>query len=907
MSSNSQASPARLCSTVCLTLLSFLWAPQVIESSPRTTRERRHSSEARRQEAQINESQITVQLKFEKGKVTVNDGNVKFAMSALFCKHAKCASNPDGSLTLADKSLLAKLLKRLKFSLSTIPSFDEIALSGLYDYPKPVPPTEPDEDASPEELREYDLALAAYKTRSDSLEKARDAVRAAVAALPLTTDVRTFSGTWNDFFRLGADDPSKDGLFQKWRLAVLASTDIPKAYCNLCSTVGSCDDDEPEFCERCEVCSSDEIEITVADSSTAFNTAVTGLLGNGLFVDEPLSVSEDGSVSIRIRDPIPRTQLPADDPLTYKIEPQSEATFVGHALGEAGLLGSFWSQEEIRSAVRTFYESRGFIVNVLADDKDGTRFIKVQRLRLEFVKIPNLANDRAELFRVLRWVLPTKAFDEFVVRTKSGDTPKYLDCSTEGPFAACTIYLKLEGENDAFEDIKSLVVSEDFIFANQSVLKSIDTGLRDIDYLSGLAKGNSSERDQYLKSSLSVAKVGGQTAPAVEPTPSPTTSPSPSPPSPSPSPSNSDSGVSSFRKAIDRIFEPTLYKVCPRNNNWFYGGIDYRPSQGTRLVGGYKCLKIGPGSAGFEIGGDGEFLGNASYSQRFTIIKLREREYPTTISFDRYSDFERNRIFGDAHLDERRNGGSVSLAQPLFLSVDSKMRGELTAQVKHETVSLITTENDSNARQNLTTFSSGFRFSFRDDASLRATRFEIYPRIKFDPAIAASEPKFATFAVSSAFHRELTYAFDGDVKGRFEWASSGTPIFEQPTFGGADFVRGFRKDDAIGRSVWSVQNEIWLRMRAIVPPAFSYSDQAQDKFRSLIRESVSLAFFYDVGGAQHTTFSQPGTRSGVGVGLRFNYNKAAIFKLDWAYGFGPRTDPHHAGRFYFSIEIPDTP
>lgn len=912
MVTSSQLRASLLCSFVCLASFSFLKARQVIESSPATKHERRGST-AYRQAAQINESQITVQLKFEKGKITVDERNMKLAMSVLFCKNTKCTPNSDGSLTLTDKKLIAKLLKKLKYSLSTLPSFDEIALSGLYDFPKPVAPTKPDGDASPEAQTEYDLALAAYKSRIDELQKSEASVRAAVTAIPLTTKLRRFSGCWNDVFRLGDDDPSKDGLFQRWRVAVLAAAEVPKTYCDLCATVASCNDNEPEFCTRCETCNSGEIETPVADREGAFNTAFTGLLGNGLFVDEPLSVTDDGFVSIRIRDPIPRTRPLPEDPLAYTIEPRNEEEFVKYALTEAGLLGSFWSQEEIASAVRTFYEARGYTVNVLADDNDGVRFIRVQRLRLEYVKIPNLANNRTELFRVLRKVLPTKAFDEFVASTKSADTPRYLECSTGGPLAACTIYIKLDGDDDIFEDIKSLAVSEHFIFANQAVLTSIESGLRNIDYQADVGKGRASKTDRYLKSNLSVAKVGGKTdttnaeaessdspIPTVDPTPAPSSSSSPSR-------SKLELGVKSFRKAIDHIFEPTLYQVCPPNNNRFYGGIDYRPSQGLRLVGGYKCLKLGPGSAGFEIGSDGELLGKASYSQTFTIFKFGERDYPTTIGFDVYSDFERHRILGSIPTDERRNGGTVSLIQPLFLSVDSKIRGEVTVQFKRETVSLTPLAAASDARQNLTTFSSGFRFSFRDDTSLRATRFEIYPRIKFDPGISVSEPKFATFAVSSAFHRELTYAFDGDLKGRIEWASSQTPVFEQPTFGGESFVRGFRKDDAIGRGVWSVQSEMWLRMRAVIPPAFSYSDGAQDKLRGLIRESVSLAFFYDIGGARHTTFSQAGTRSAVGVGLRFNYNKAAIFKLDWARGFGPSVEARSSGRFYFSIEIPDTP
>jgi hemolysin activation/secretion protein len=141
--------------------------------------------------------------------------------------------------------------------------------------------------------------------------------------------------------------------------------------------------------------------------------------------------------------------------------------------------------------------------------------------------------------------------------------------------------------------------------------------------------------------------------------------------------------------------------------------------------------------------------------------------------------------------------------------------------------------------------------------------------------------RFADFVVTANTHRSFDH-WESDLSGRFENVLGTPPLFELPSLGGADTVRGFRPDDAIGRRLWSLQSEIWKA----IPPL----------------QPLKLAAFVDLGGAYQTTGSYPGLRAGPGTGLRLDL-RLAVLKLDWAYGFGDAATGGSRGKFYFSVAL----
>ena len=148
------------------------------------------------------------------------------------------------------------------------------------------------------------------------------------------------------------------------------------------------------------------------------------------------------------------------------------------------------------------------------------------------------------------------------------------------------------------------------------------------------------------------------------------------------------------------------------------------------------------------------------------------------------------------------------------------------------------------------------------------------------------------FRITANTHRKFD-AWEYDFTGRFEDSTRGTPIFELPSLGGTDTVRGFRTDDAVGQRLWSVQSELWRPIPALNPSHFS-NPQIQT-----VLEALRLSPFFDLGGAYQTTASRPGLRAGVGLGLRLDL-QVAVLKFDWAYGFGDAASGGSRGKFYFS-------
>jgi hemolysin activation/secretion protein len=112
------------------------------------------------------------------------------------------------------------------------------------------------------------------------------------------------------------------------------------------------------------------------------------------------------------------------------------------------------------------------------------------------------------------------------------------------------------------------------------------------------------------------------------------------------------------------------------------------------------------------------------------------------------------------------------------------------------------------------------------------------------------------------------------------------------SFGGADTVRGFRKDALLGRRLWAVQNELWFTL----PGRASHNS-----FWRAIATRGQLATLYDFGGIHQVRDGRPGTRQGAGGGLRIQIQRAVFMKIDYAYGFGVDSKQQR-GRWFFNVE-----
>jgi hemolysin activation/secretion protein len=124
--------------------------------------------------------------------------------------------------------------------------------------------------------------------------------------------------------------------------------------------------------------------------------------------------------------------------------------------------------------------------------------------------------------------------------------------------------------------------------------------------------------------------------------------------------------------------------------------------------------------------------------------------------------------------------------------------------------------------------------------------------------------------------------------------TSEAPQFEWLSLGGAESVRGFRRDDVLARTLLTLQPEVWVA----VPGTTSSTSGAA----LYLRQHAHIALFTDVGAAWSTLGDLSGVKAGPGLGLRISQGPAVI-KFDWARPFGSAATRAPHGRFYFNVQI----
>jgi hypothetical protein len=254
------------------------------------------------------------------------------------------------------------------------------------------------------------------------------------------------------------------------------------------------------------------------------------------------------------------------------------------------------------------------------------------------------------------------------------------------------------------------------------------------------------------------------------------------------------------------------------------------------------------------------------------------------------TDVQTHRFILGQKLDEHRTGGFGQLMLEPFHDLDNSLL-QLTADVRRATVS----EQNNVATElklNLSTIRISGLYQFRTELSEHPHSFKAEPFVEVGLGLSATEPNFTLGGISANYHQSLG-ALAADVTGHYQNASGSTPIVELPSFGGADVMRGFRIDDAIGQRYWSLQNELWFPLPGLA------SSVSNSQLKTLLSQ-LRFAPFIDVGGAYQTVSSVPGFRIGPGAGLRVDMDRI-VLKLDWAYGIGNAATGGSRGKFYFTL------
>lgn len=333
---------------------------------------------------------------------------------------------------------------------------------------------------------------------------------------------------------------------------------------------------------------------------------------------------------------------------------------------------------------------------------------------------------------------------------------------------------------------------------------------------------------------------------------------------------------------------------APKDRKNYVGfGVTYKPGQNVRFFGLFQRERLGflsdQDDLSIKGGAQENPLGALSYSADFVFFNVLKRRL--SVQFSGTSDFVANRVFGGIKTDERRTGGFGRAELELFRDRGGSLL-RVYGEGRKTTVDLVQ-NNRTVLKQNLTTLELGSLYLFESREAYRPKQLRLEPRARIGLGLAHDEPKFASLQLTGSYHQQLPFFLETDINGRFAFASNGTPVYELPSLGGAEILRGFREDDAIGRILWSLQNELWTPL-----PCTGDGDEG---IRRFLRRQVRLAGFVDLGAIYKAGKIPSGLRVGPGIGLRIIY-RPAIIKLDWAYGLGNAiTSGKGHGKFYFSI------
>ena len=318
--------------------------------------------------------------------------------------------------------------------------------------------------------------------------------------------------------------------------------------------------------------------------------------------------------------------------------------------------------------------------------------------------------------------------------------------------------------------------------------------------------------------------------------------------------------------------------TAPKDRRGFLGGgFDYRPGQGVRPLAQVEYQRLfGPGTVSLQTGSANQFL-YATGTASFDFIGFSKLHRRLEVQMNGGTDVVDNRLIDRQKLDERRTGGNLHLE----LEVLRDPMGHSLVFYAEAADQMVKMNQDSH---HLVAIQLGAPYTWSRMDAAAPHRFRCEPRWKRG---IASTGWYSRFEVAAQFHRETVGRFFLEVNARFADATRATPVYELPSFGGVDSVRGFRADDLLARRVWSAQPEFCLPIPA---------------GRLLAR--AHLATFIDAGGAYQTRQGSPGVRGGPGIGVRIPLGPATL-RADWAHRIGgANTQGPSYGRFYFSLSSP---
>jgi Omp85 superfamily domain len=334
------------------------------------------------------------------------------------------------------------------------------------------------------------------------------------------------------------------------------------------------------------------------------------------------------------------------------------------------------------------------------------------------------------------------------------------------------------------------------------------------------------------------------------------------------------------------------------------GGVQYRSGQSVRPLISMSStdFRVPWGVASFQgTGGTENTNGVGALNLQNDYIGFAKLHHRLGLSFAGKTDSTANRLLGsNAEINERKTGGQGRLEYDAVNDWHG-MYVQLFGQGARQNLSFSGGGTDL-PNAGLWTADAGATIDVLHEARPWPGRFEIAPAVHFGDQTAVLAKPYTIWSLDVSAHQRISdfKLISVDISGHFRDATRDTPVFELPSLGGGESLRGFRPDDVLPRRYWSLQNELWVP----VPGTLSASPSGKGLGAAgwFLRQNVRLAFFADVAGAYQIPVGgiQSGIRWAPGLGIRFVRGNFAL-KLDWAYGQGHGQSGAGHGRTDMSV------
>jgi hypothetical protein len=653
---------------------------------------------------------------------------------------------------------------------------------------------------------------------------------------------------------------------------------------------------------------------------------VLGDLANGLVAESPLSNQlpfADSSLRFSVDGIVGDVSA---IPVTFDLGTATFATN-GRLLSGASVhawlarfQNRFWIQKEIHDYYQSWYSDLALSPEVMVSGAGQDRMVRIKESdRLGRILLPAAAGNKLDDdgLKLAYLLLDTKQYGNLskakLHPIKSAGTVTSLAiCLPELQGHACTpppVNPQDPGEGYPEDDDE----------ASRAYLDSLDladkqAAVASLGYSFSLVNESKTALDTRPTVDLLVQKM----APPAKPSQSGTDAAAPKP-NPEARLKTNQSGMHQQHRIVNdqpaRMGEPlhpapanTVPAPSPLSRMSWMFGVSYRPGQSVRGVvsGSLPDLHLGGTPSAFSgtLGGDSTHLiGSATFNLDFLGFPTIGRRL--SLQSSGASDVTSQRLLGGVAADERRSGGTIAAAMDIFHNISQFFLG-ITADAGSQevTLSLPASKSDS---ATLIYIQPGADFRYASVASRMPVRLEVKPSVKLAHSNSPGGGVYQVWTVEGGMHARIwnQQLITADISGAASAASSRTPIYELPSLGGSDSLRGFRADLALGRKRWSIQPELWAPI-----PGSVHGEGAVRKF---LRKQFRLAAFFDAGAVSDTGLastpaaatigalgSQPGFRRGPGAGIRLLQGAVAV-KIDWAYGLGAGLA--HTGRSQFYIGV----